>query len=66
MGYSSEIIHVFLAIGLTQSNVQVDPDEISQVVFKTKDELWDMIKNGSEVDPKILIGFLLGEKLGYF
>ena len=66
MGYSSEIIHVFLTTGLTQSNVKVDPDEISQIVFKTKDELWDMIQHEPEVDPKILIGFLLGEKLGYF
>lgn len=66
MGYSSEIIHVYLATGLTQSTAKVDPDEISQIVFKSKDEIWNMIKNDPEVDPKILIGFLLGEKLGYF
>ncbi len=66
MGYSSEVIHVYFATGLIKTNATVDPDEISQIVYKTKDELWDMIKNESEVDPKIIIGLLLGEKLGYY
>ena len=66
MGYSSEVIHVFLATGLSPSTTKVDSDEISQVVIKSKSELWDLIRKKSEIDPKILIGFLLGEKLGYF
>ena len=66
LGYSTEIIHIFLARGLLRSNTQIDPDEISQVVYKTKDDVWNIIKNESEIDPKIIIGFLLGEKLGYF
>ena len=66
LGYSSEIIHLFLAKGLTKSNAIVDPDEISNVIFKTKEDLWDIIKNNSVIDPKIIIGLLLGEKLGYY
>lgn len=67
MGYSSEIIHIYLATGLEHSGSKVDPDEISDIVFKSKDEIWHMIKDQYEViDPKILIGFLLGEKLGFF
>ena len=66
MGYSSEVIHVFLATGLSHTDTKVDPDEISEIVIKSKTELWDLIRNESEIDPKILIGFLLGEKLGYF
>lgn len=66
MGYSNEIIHLFLATGLTQSSAKVDPDEISQVVFKTKNKLLDSITTNAVIDPKIIIGLLLGEKLGYF
>ncbi len=66
LGYSSEIIHIFLAKGLLPSEATVDPDEISHVVYKSKDELWDIVKNNTVIDPKIIIGLLLGEKLGYF
>lgn len=66
MGYSSEIIHLFLATKLFKSKTDIDPDEISEVTFKTKKELWNIINNSEAIDPKILIGFLLGEKLGYF
>ena len=67
MGYSSEIIHIFLATGLEKSDSKIDSDEISDIIFKSKDEILYMIKDQHEViDPKILIGFLLGEKLGYF
>ena len=66
LGYSSEMIHIFLAKGLSKSNATVDPDEISQIVLSTKEELWNKIKSNSVNDPKIIIGLLLGEKLGYF
>lgn len=66
MGYSSEIIHVYFVTGLTKTNISPHPDEISEIVYKTKDDLLQMIKEESEIDPKIIIGFLLGEKLGYY
>lgn len=66
MGYSTEIIHMFFATDLERTDYQIDPDEIAQIVYKTKEEVWNIIQSSEVLDPKILIGFTLGEKLGYF
>lgn len=66
MGYSTEVMHMFFATDLQKTDSKINPDEIAQVVYKTKNEVWDIIKSSDVLDPKILIGFTLGERLGYF
>ena len=66
MGYSTEVIHMFFATDLQKTDSKIDPDEIAQVVYKNKEEVWNIIQSSEVIDPKILIGFTLGERLGFF
>jgi ADP-ribose pyrophosphatase len=67
MGYSTEILHMFFATDLEKTIYKVDSDEISNVEIVSKEFLLEIIKNKENlIDPKILIGFLLAEKLQLF
>ena len=48
--YSDEVIHLFLARGLTATASRPDPDEIIRTVAYTLDELLDMIASGEITD----------------
>lgn len=63
-GYSSEIIHVFLAKNLKETKSNPDDDEfIQNVILKKKDTL-DKIKNGKINDSKTIIAIMLYFQLG--
>lgn len=58
-GYSSEIIHIFLAKNLKETKSNPDDDEfIQNVILKKKDTL-DKIKNGKIKDSKTIIAVML-------
>ncbi len=57
-GYSDEIIHLFLAEGLTKSeNYPMDDDEIIEVRRFSLDEVKNMILNGRITDAKTICLF---------
>jgi ADP-ribose pyrophosphatase len=55
-GYTSEIIHIFLAKGLSQIGKNTEPDEFLKTVILTKKEIQKLYKEGKIVDSKTLIG----------
>ena len=63
IGYSNEIIHLFLATDLYPSNFEPDPDEeIENVIIDLKDAL-EMIYSGEITDSKTIIGLFWFEHL---
>ncbi len=63
IGYSNEIIHLFLATDLYESNHEPDPDEeIENVLLKLEDAI-EMIYSGKITDSKTIIGLFWAERL---
>ena len=62
-GYSSEMLHVFLAEELTPEKLAHDVDENLEVVSLTWDEIDILLKEGSFADSKTLAGLLLTQKI---
>ena len=54
IGYSTEVIHVFFARGLTAGERQLDADEFLDVCSMTPAELIDGIRTGQVTDAKTL------------
>ena len=57
-GYSTELIHCFLAENMTETDTNPDEDEIVNTHFYTLDELLPMIDGGSIRDAKTIAGLL--------
>ena len=57
-GYSNEIIHIFIARGLTFIGQNPDNDEFIEVVKIKKQEIMELINNGKIKDSKTIIGLL--------
>jgi ADP-ribose pyrophosphatase len=55
-GYSDELIHIFLATGLTPGRQNLDADEVLDVKPITLEEALEMIKRGEIRDAKTIIG----------
>ncbi|ABP67490.1 NUDIX hydrolase [Caldicellulosiruptor saccharolyticus DSM 8903] len=68
-GFSNEVIHVYLARGLSQGSSHTDSDEFVEVFKVSLDEAILMVKNGEVKDAKTIIGLLLAkmylEEQGY-
>ena len=62
-GYSSEMLHVFLAENLTPEKQAHDEDEVLEVVTVTWDEIDDLLLRGEFADAKTLAGLLLTQKV---
>ncbi|NOT14526.1 MAG: NUDIX hydrolase [Methylotenera sp.] len=62
IGYSNEVIHTYLARGLTAGAHQRDPDETLEVFELSFSACMDMIKNGEITDGKTIIALFLAEK----
>ncbi len=58
-GYSSEIIHIFLARNLKKSKSNPDEDEFIKTVILNKKEAFNKIISGEINDSKTIIGILL-------
>ncbi|MCJ7633207.1 NUDIX hydrolase, partial [Candidatus Bathyarchaeota archaeon] len=57
-GYSTEILHFFLATNLTQSQQQTDPDEFIKILSVTKDEAFRLVLSNQIEDAKTICGIL--------
>ncbi|MFV0503353.1 MAG: NUDIX hydrolase [Lachnospirales bacterium] len=58
MGYSTEVIHVYLAKDLVKTSQNLDPDEFVETAEFTLEETEEMIKKGDIVDGKTIAGIL--------
>ena len=54
IGYSTEVIHVFFARGLTAGERQLDADEFLDVCSMTPEQLLDGVRTGQVTDAKTL------------
>lgn len=62
-GYSTEVIHTFLAMDLTRTEGNTDEDEFLEVVPTPLAEAIAMIRSGDIVDAKTISGLLLTERM---
>lgn len=61
-GFNTEVLHLFLAIGLKQKPTLPDPEEAIDLVMMTKDEMWDKIFSGKIPDAKTIAGLAMYEQ----
>ena len=62
IGYSNEIIHIFLAQNLTKNAQQLDEDEMLEVFDMPFAECLDMVTQGKITDGKTIAAFFFAEK----
>lgn len=62
IGYSNEVIHSYLARGLTVGDHQRDADEAMELLEMTLEECLAAIQNGEITDGKTIIALFLAEK----
>ena len=62
IGYSNEVIHMYLARGLQQGSHQRDEDESLEVFEASLANCLRMIENGEITDGKTIVTLLLAEK----
>jgi ADP-ribose pyrophosphatase len=60
-GYSSELMHFYLASQLRPSTLPKDPDEVIQVEVHPRNAIWPMIPNSGNLDVKSIAGLSLLE-----
>lgn len=61
-GYSTEMLHTFLARGLTQVSAEREPDEFIEVIEVPIDEALRMIQTGEIKDAKTICGVLMAKR----
>ena len=62
IGYSNEIIHIYLAQGLTAGKHRRDDDESLEVFEAPFEQCLSMIQNGEITDGKTIVALYLAEK----
>ena len=62
-GYSTEVIHTFLALDLTPAEGHTDEDEFLEVVTLPLSEAIGKIRTGEIIDAKTISGLLFVERL---
>ena len=62
IGYSNEVIHMYLARGLNAGEHQRDEDESLEVFEASFAECLNMIQNGQITDGKTIVALMLAEK----
>lgn len=62
-GYSTEVIHTFLALDLTPVEGHTDEDEFLEIVPTPFADALEMVKSGEIVDSKTISGLLFVERL---
>ena len=63
-GYSTEVIHFYLATNLEQVGSKTDQDEFIEVLTVTKEKALRMIKSNEIEDAKTICGVLMLQRLG--
>ncbi|MCL2816736.1 MAG: NUDIX hydrolase [Oscillospiraceae bacterium] len=59
VGYSEEIIHIYLCTGLTPGETQFDDNEALDIIEYDLDELYEMAVNGEIEDAKTIIAIVM-------
>lgn len=62
IGYSNEVIHIYLARGLDAGSHQRDDDELLEVFEASFADCMNMIHSGKITDGKTIVGLMLAEK----
>lgn len=62
-GYSSEMLHTFLAEDLTKVESRSDEDEFLEVVEIPLDDAVDLIRTGGIKDAKTICGLLMAQRI---
>jgi ADP-ribose pyrophosphatase len=62
IGYSNEVIHIYLARGLEAGEHQRDEDEALQLFEASLAECLDMVQRGDITDAKTIVGLMWAEK----
>jgi len=62
-GVCSEIIHLFLATGLTVGETNRDVDETIEVITLPLEQALDMVKSGLICDAKTIVGLFMAQML---
>lgn len=62
IGYSNEVIHIYLAQGLLAGEHQRDEDESLEVFELSFDQCLQMVQNGQITDGKTIVALFLAEK----
>ncbi|MBI5843529.1 MAG: NUDIX hydrolase [Deltaproteobacteria bacterium] len=65
-GYSDEVIHIFLATGLSPATQNLDPDEVIEVFPFSSERVFKMISSGEIRDGKTLCALFLASRRGLF
>lgn len=65
-GYSDEVIHLFLATGLTAAAQNLDPDEVISVFPFSAERVFSMVSSGEIRDGKTLCALFLASRRGLF
>ncbi len=63
VGYSSEVIHIYLAKGLKKTKQNLDEDEFLDVLTYTLEETLEMIQDGRILDSKTIASILFYNSL---
>lgn len=61
-GFSTEVLHIYLALGLHRGKMHLDDDEFLNVEKHSLEELTDMIMSGEIDDAKTIIAVLKAAK----
>ena len=61
-GFCDEVIHLFLARGLSQLDAQPEPHEVIEIHWLPFDEALAQVYNGTLRDAKTMLGLTLAEK----
>ena len=61
-GFTNEVIHLFLATGLSRGRVSRDTDEFMEVVELPCSRVLDMVRSGEIRDGKSLVGLLFADR----
>lgn len=64
IGYSNEVIELFVARGLTQTGAALDAGEFLDVIAMSREDLLANIRNGSVTDTKTVFAALWLEQFG--
>ena len=59
VGYTTEVLYIYKATGLTPGETDFDPQESLDTVEYPLSEVVDMIKEGKIIDGKTMVGILL-------
>ena len=59
VGYSEEVIHIYLMTGLTAGEQELDNDEALDVMYVPFQEAWDMAARGELIDAKTIAGIFM-------